>query len=86
MSDDADISKEISDFLDNVAIKSVLSDLPKPLPENQRGKVIYRECNECGDLISQERIEAINSNLCQYCQSELERVNRLYPKRGYHHD
>lgn len=82
--DNLDTAQEYQQMGIDIAIQNARSNLPPPLTPEEKNKIIYRTCEECGNEIPLARVRALNARLCVECARALELENKSF--RGYHHD
>lgn len=83
--DDIDSANVFMQMGIDIAIKNARANLPPQLSKEDRNKIIYRTCEECGNEIPLARIMAVNARICVECAKAIERENNKY-RTGYHHE
>jgi len=81
--DDIDAANGLMQMGIDIAIENARKNIPPPLSEEEKRKIIYRTCEECGNEINIDRVRLHNARICVDCATEIEQKNKTF-RRGYY--
>lgn len=75
MADEADVANRMQESEMRLAMAQRATARREAPDEDDQGN---RYCLDCGEIIPQERVQAIDAVRCVYCAEKRERGSRLY--------